>query len=133
MRELGLRSPASRVGGIVYFGRMLDKIRQHQKGQLPSDYQANRRSDGESGRRCWHWNHNLIRRRGRSHPVIDKFPDRDHHQNYRDRRDPPPQSADVWPVTGHYSESVSIRSANAKSSSVSPPLLWVESTSRTLL
>jgi len=41
MRELGLRSPASRVAGIVYFGRMLDKIRQHQKGQLPSDYQAN--------------------------------------------------------------------------------------------
>src|SRR5436309_13111945 len=41
MRELGLRSPASRVAGIVYFGRMLDKIRQHQKGELPSDYQAN--------------------------------------------------------------------------------------------
>ena len=41
MRELGLRSPASRVAGIVYFGRMLDKIRQHQKGQLPSDYQTN--------------------------------------------------------------------------------------------
>ena len=41
MRELGLRSPASKVGGIVYFGRMLDKIRQHQKGELASDYQAN--------------------------------------------------------------------------------------------
>jgi len=41
MRELGLRSPASKVGGIVYFGRMLDKIRQHQKGKLASEYQAN--------------------------------------------------------------------------------------------
>ncbi len=41
MRELGLRSPASKVGGIVYFGRMLDKIRQHQKGQLSADYEAN--------------------------------------------------------------------------------------------
>ena len=41
MRELGLRSPASKVGGIVYFGRLIDKIRQHVKGQLPSDYQAN--------------------------------------------------------------------------------------------
>jgi uncharacterized protein DUF5069 len=41
MRELGLRSPTSKVGGIVYFGRMLDKIRQHQKGELASDYQAN--------------------------------------------------------------------------------------------
>lgn len=41
MRDLGLRSPTSKVGGIVYFGRMLDKIRQNAKGQLPSDYQAN--------------------------------------------------------------------------------------------
>ena len=41
MRDLGLRSPAARVGGIVYFGRMIDKIRQHEKGELPSDYQAN--------------------------------------------------------------------------------------------
>src|SRR5437868_15128244 len=41
MRELGLRSPSVKVGGIVYFGRLIDKIRQHAKGQLPSDYQAN--------------------------------------------------------------------------------------------
>jgi uncharacterized protein DUF5069 len=41
MRELGLRSPASKVAGIVYVGRMFDKIRQQTKGQLPSDYQAN--------------------------------------------------------------------------------------------
>jgi len=41
MRELGLRSPASKVGGIVYFGRMLDKIRQHGKEKLSPDYQAN--------------------------------------------------------------------------------------------
>ena len=41
MRELGLRSPATKVGGIVYFGRLLDKIRQHEKGELPSEYHAN--------------------------------------------------------------------------------------------
>jgi hypothetical protein len=41
MRELGLRSPYAKVGGLVYFGRMLDKIRQHAKGHLPPDYQAN--------------------------------------------------------------------------------------------
>ena len=41
MRELGLRSPSAKVGGAVYFGRMLDKIRQHLKNQLPPDYQAN--------------------------------------------------------------------------------------------
>ena len=41
MRELGLRSPFMKVGGLVYFARMLDKIRQHAKGELPPDYQAN--------------------------------------------------------------------------------------------
>ena len=40
MRELGLRSPSAKVGGIVYFGRMLDKIRRNQSDQLPPDYQA---------------------------------------------------------------------------------------------
>jgi hypothetical protein len=41
MRELGLRSPYVKVGGLVYFARMLDKIRQHAKGELPLDYQTN--------------------------------------------------------------------------------------------
>jgi len=41
MTELGLRSPHVKIGGIFYFGRMLDKIRQHAKGQLPADYQPN--------------------------------------------------------------------------------------------
>ena len=36
-----LRSPSEKVGGLFYFGRMLDKIRLHAKGQLPSDYHAN--------------------------------------------------------------------------------------------
>lgn len=31
----GLRSPYETVGGVVHFGRMLDKIRLHQDGQLP--------------------------------------------------------------------------------------------------
>lgn len=35
------RSPYDTVGGIVYFGRMLDKIRLHAVGQLPPDYHAN--------------------------------------------------------------------------------------------
>jgi gluconokinase len=29
------------VGGIVHFGRMLDKIRLHAAGKLPADYHAN--------------------------------------------------------------------------------------------
>lgn len=41
MSHLGLRSPFAKVGGLVHFGRMLDKIRLHAKGTLGSDYQAN--------------------------------------------------------------------------------------------
>jgi uncharacterized protein DUF5069 len=38
---VALRSPFEKVGGLFYFGRMLDKIRLHAKGELPSDYHAN--------------------------------------------------------------------------------------------
>jgi hypothetical protein len=38
----GLRSPYAKVGRVVYFGRMLDKIRLHARGALPvADYAAN--------------------------------------------------------------------------------------------
>lgn len=38
----GLRSPYAKVGRLVYFGRMLDKIRLHARGALPvADYAAN--------------------------------------------------------------------------------------------
>ena len=38
MKVPGLRSSYERVGGIVYFGRMLDKIRLHAAGRLPDGY-----------------------------------------------------------------------------------------------
>jgi gluconokinase len=38
----GLRSPSEQVGGLVYFGRMLDKIRLHVAGKLPAAWQAAR-------------------------------------------------------------------------------------------
>ena len=41
VRDFGLRSPFEKVGGLFYFGRMLDKIRSHAKGELPPDYQQN--------------------------------------------------------------------------------------------
>jgi gluconokinase len=41
MSQLGIRSPSAKVGGLVYFGRMLDKIRAQEKNKLPHDYQAN--------------------------------------------------------------------------------------------
>ena len=34
----GLRSPADKIKGLVYFGRMLDKIRLTAKGQLPAEW-----------------------------------------------------------------------------------------------
>lgn len=37
----GLRSVYSKVGRLIYFGRMLDKIRLHAAGRLPADYVAN--------------------------------------------------------------------------------------------
>lgn len=37
----GLRTPYARVGRLVYFGRMLDKIRLFDAGQLPPDYHSN--------------------------------------------------------------------------------------------
>lgn len=36
-----LRSPAETVGGIVYFARMIDKIRLQQAGRLPEDLREN--------------------------------------------------------------------------------------------
>jgi gluconokinase len=41
MPHVDLRSPSDKVGKLFYFGRMLDKIRLHTKGELPSDYHAN--------------------------------------------------------------------------------------------
>ncbi len=37
----GLRSVYAKVGRLVYFGRMLDKIRLHAAGRLPADYVGN--------------------------------------------------------------------------------------------
>lgn len=37
----GLRSPYAKVGRLVYFGRMLDKIRLHAANALPADYIQN--------------------------------------------------------------------------------------------
>lgn len=44
------RSPYDREGGIVYFPRMLDKIRLRREGRLPEDYLAN--MGGGFDRRC---------------------------------------------------------------------------------
>lgn len=38
MRVRGLRNGIEQVGGMMYFGRMIDKIRLHAAGTLPADY-----------------------------------------------------------------------------------------------
>ena len=47
MRIPGLRSSFEKVGGIVYFGRMLDKIRLKRAGRLPDNYNV--------GTKVWTW------------------------------------------------------------------------------
>jgi Domain of unknown function (DUF5069) len=41
----GLRSPYDKIFGLVYFGRMLDKIRSLARGELPPDYVENFEKD----------------------------------------------------------------------------------------
>jgi hypothetical protein len=48
----GLRSPYAKVGRIVYFGRMLDKIRLHAAGRLPADEYGANLGKGFDGRCC---------------------------------------------------------------------------------
>jgi uncharacterized protein DUF5069 len=38
MKIPGLRHSAEEVGGLVFFGRMLDKMRLQARGELPTDY-----------------------------------------------------------------------------------------------
>ena len=41
IRDLAIRSPFAKVGGLFFFGRTLDKIKVHAKGELPEEYQPN--------------------------------------------------------------------------------------------
>lgn len=47
MKVPGLRSSSEKVGGIVFFGRMLDKIRLRAAGRLPDGYNL--------GTAVWTW------------------------------------------------------------------------------
>jgi len=52
MKVSGLRSAYEEVGGIVYFGRMLDKIRLKARGELPADYNVGTREWYDFDSRC---------------------------------------------------------------------------------
>jgi gluconokinase len=54
----GLRSPADEIQGLVYFGRMLDKIRLAAAGKLPEGWQPMRGSmKGSFDSRCCNFLH----------------------------------------------------------------------------
>src|SRR5215469_8962256 len=50
MKVPGLRPSSEKVGGIVFFGRMLDKIRLRAQGKLPADYNVGTGMDGRTMR-----------------------------------------------------------------------------------
>ena len=52
MKVPGLRSAYDEVGGIVYFGRMLDKLRLKAAGTLPADYNVGTKSWYDFDSRC---------------------------------------------------------------------------------
>jgi Domain of unknown function (DUF5069) len=48
-----MRSPREKVGGLYHFGRMMDKIRLHLRGELPDEYRPNfGLSSGLDGHLC---------------------------------------------------------------------------------
>jgi gluconokinase len=51
MQVPGLCSPCEKTNGLVYFARMLAKVRLHAAGQLPAEFQENLGS-GFDGRCC---------------------------------------------------------------------------------
>ena len=52
MNVPGLRSAYDEVGGVVYFGRMLDKIRLKAAGTLPAGYHTGTRAWNDFDSRC---------------------------------------------------------------------------------
>ena len=45
MKSVSLRSPYDKTLGLVYFGRMLDKIRSYERGKPPLEYEENFEKD----------------------------------------------------------------------------------------
>ena len=52
MKVPGLRSPQVETDGIVYFGRMLDKLRLKESGRLPEDYNVGTKNWYDFDARC---------------------------------------------------------------------------------
>lgn len=93
MKVPGLRSPYQKIGGLVYFGRMLDKIRLHADGNLPTDYQPNL-GKGFDGRcvRFLHVDYDALRTEtlsGRSDEEMLAWA-------YKEGRKPSDEEIEIW-------------------------------------
>jgi hypothetical protein len=161
MAHVPLRSPSEKVGGLFYFGRMLDKIRLHAREELPSDYHENLGKGFD--KKCVKFLRvgydelvACVKQGGTDEEILDwcftvgRKPNADdiyvwnEFMRKRGWNDEVSEMVRVEstrravrrrsvPSLPYYSSRVSIRSARLKSSSVKPPLLCVESTKQTLL
>jgi Domain of unknown function (DUF5069) len=60
------KSPKEMTGGMMYFPRMLDKIRLHGRGELPAEYHANLGKQRAADGACTNFlrmNYNVLRER----------------------------------------------------------------------
>lgn len=95
MKVPGLRSAYDEVGGIVYFGRMLDKIRLHAKGVLPADYNIGTREWFDFDSRCTRFlkvKYGALKKRtlrGGTDQAILRW-------CFREGRKPGPEEIEIW-------------------------------------
>jgi hypothetical protein len=93
-KSFPLRSPAEKVAELVYFGRMLDKIRAHEKGELPPDYVPNlgKGFDGRCVRFLGVKYENLVARVKRGGGTDEKFLD----WAFENGRKPSEEEIEIW-------------------------------------
>jgi gluconokinase len=95
MKVPGLRSAYDEVGGIVYFGRMLDKIRLHARGALPADYNIGTKEWYDFDSRCTRFlkvKYSALKKRtlrGGSDLQILRW-------CFREGRKPGPEEIEIW-------------------------------------
>jgi gluconokinase len=93
MKEFPVRSPSEKLGGLVYFGRMIDKIRVHARGELPADYQPNL-GKGFDAKCCafLHLNYDELVKRVNSGATDDEILD----WTFRQGRRPSEKEITMW-------------------------------------
>lgn len=95
MKIPGLRSAHDEVGGIVYFGRMLDKIRLKAGGKLPAEYNIGTKNWYDFDARCTRFlgvNYAALKRRtllGGADPQILRW-------CFKNGRKPSKEQIEIW-------------------------------------